>query len=363
MDFCFPQQVHLGQGVSQRFGLSAKDCGSRVLLLADEALEGSQELSVLLEGLERAGVAHLVVSRPAQQSLEEARIEAVAVANASRMDVLAAVGGSDQLSLGRAVAASLSALSPVPYLEVPTAVCFPLLLRPEAFVSTGHPSAVRFVPFPPGRVHHIFLDPHLTTAQTAKASVASLVEALFYGVELYLKDSANLIHQGLTLAAIEALWSSLRRIHDNPSHAEYRLVASEAGFAISAAAALGPRSTGVSFAYVLAGLAGLATSTMGSLMLAPLLEGHSAGAGVRLVPLARAFGLEPSEGPGPELAGRMAQEVRRELNTYQLPLRLTDYKLVDTQISQAVDVVRGLDLRRSGVLDPEHLPDFVRRVL
>jgi hypothetical protein len=59
----------------------------------------------------------------------------------------------------------------------------------------------------------------------------------------------------------------------------------------------------------------------------------------------------------------MAQDVRKFLNAHKLPLRLADYKLVDTQITQAVDVVRGLELRRGGILEPDQLSEFVRHIL
>jgi alcohol dehydrogenase class IV len=119
----------------------------------------------------------------------------------------------------------------------------------------------------------------------------------------------------------------------------------------------------VTFAFTLAGLAGLSTSSFGSLLLAPLLEFHAPKAGLRLRPLARAFGHEAREGDEAALGPKMAQDVRKFLSTLQLPLRLADYKLVDTQIAQAVDVVRGLDLRRGGILETDELPDFVRTVL
>lgn len=362
MEFHFPQQVHLGQGVSQKLGLTAKEAGARVLLLADSAFNGTKELGVLTHSLDRASVPHLVLSRNPRQNLAEALKEAVTVAQASRMDILGALGGADQLSLGRATVNDLAKTRSVPYFEVPSGVCYPLLLRPEAFLSTGHPSDVRFIPFNTLSAHHIFLDPHMATGQSPKASVSALLEALFYAVECFLHDTAGLTEQSLLAGAIEAIWSTLKKIYENPANAEYRLVATQAGFNIATACALGPRGVGVSFAFTLSGLAGLSTSSFGSLLLAPLLEFHGPKAGARLRLLARAFGYDPQEDEA-SLGPKMAQDVRKFLSAHKLPLRLADYKLVDTQINQAVDVVRGLDLRRGGILDADELTDFVRNVL
>lgn len=362
MEFCFPQRVHLGQGVSQKFGLTAKENGARVLLLIDGAYDGSKELGILTHSLERASVPFLVVPRGPRQNLAEALDAAVQVAQASRMDILAALGGADQLSLGRAVAMELGKRSSVTYFEVPSGVCYPLLLRPEVFLSTGHPSDVRFQPFAVQGPHHIFLDPHMATGQTPKASVSALLEALFYAVEACLHDSSTLMEQSLLHGAVEAVWSTLKQIYENPANAEYRLQATQAGFNIAAACALGPRGAGVSFAYTLAGLAGLSTSAFGSLFLAPLLDNYASRGGRRLTSLARAFGIAVAEGDEASLGPRVAQDVRKFLNTHRLPIRLADYHLVDSQVSQAVDVVRGLEIRRGGILEPEHLPEFVRQI-
>lgn len=363
MEFHFPQRVYLGQGVSQKFGLVAKEAGARVLLLTDGAFDGTKELGILTHSLERASVPFLVLARNSRQNFAEALKEAVNVAQASRMDILAALGGADQLSLGRAVVNDLSGGKPVPYFEVPSGVCYPLLLRPEAFLSAGLPSGVRFTPFVPGGQHHIFLDPHMVTGQTSKASVSSLLEALFYAVEACLHDTSGLTEQSLLVGAVEAIWSTLKKIYENPANAEYRLLATQAGFNIAAACALGPRGAGTTFSFTLAGLAGLPTSVFGSLLLAPLLEYYAPKAGIRIRTLARAFGYDIQEGDETTVGPKIAQDVRKFLNAHQLPLRLADYRLVDTQITQAVDVVRGLDLRRGGILEPDQLPDFVRKVL
>jgi len=361
MVFHFPQTVSLGQGMSQRLGLLTKDLGSRVLLLVDSAYDGSKELGILTHSLERASVPYLVLSRGARETMAEALAEATTVARASRMGVLAVLGGPDQLALGRSAINSLGEKTATPYFEIPTFSCYPLLLRPEVFLSTGHPSDVRFVPFTSPSHHHVLLDPYMATGQSSKAAVSSLLEALFYAVETFLHQNAGLTEQSLLLGAIEKIWSTLHQIYENPANAEYRLLTTQAGFNIMAAASLLPRGTGMTFAFVLAGLAGISTGAFGSLLLAPLLEDYSHRAGTRVLALSQAFGQEA--GDESTVGPKIAQDVRKFLNAHQLPLRLADYKLVDTQLTQAVDVVRGMEILRGGVLEPDHLPDFVRSVL
>ncbi len=363
MEFHFPQVVHLGHGVSQKFGLAAKESGARVLLLTEAAFDGGKEIGILTHSLERASVPYLILSRNSRKSLPDTLKEIVSVAQASRVEVLATLGGADQMSLGRAALRELAPTRSIPYFEVPTAVCYPLLLRPEAFLSTGHPSDVRFLDFSAPSGHQVFIDPHMSTGQTSKSSVSALLEALFYAVESYLHEVTGLTEQSLLLGAVESIWSTLKKIYENPANAEYRLLAAQAGFNIAVAAALVPRAAGVTFSFTLAGLAGLSTSSFGSLLLAPLLEFHAPKSGPRLQALGRAFGHEIREGEDEALGPKMAQDVRKFLNLHKLPLRLADYHLVDTQITQAVDVVRGLDLRRGGILEADQLPDFVRNIL
>lgn len=357
MEFHFPQHVHLGQGASQKFGLTAKGLGSRVLLLVDEAFEGSQPLTILTHSLERASVPVLVHARGARQSFAEAFLEAVHLAQGGRADVVAALGGGDQLSLGRAVVSELALSRPLPYLEVPSEVCYPLLLRPEAFVP-GHPGDLRFSGFVPPVVHHVFLDPHAASG-TTKALASGHLEALFYATEAFLHEGASVTSQSLLAGAIEVLWSNVKALHQGPAHTEARLASTQAGFGVSLACALGDRGTGLTLAYTLAGLADLPSAALASLFLAPLIEGSSASR--RMEALGRAFGVVVS-GDQASLGPRVAQEVRKVLNTHRLPLRLADYQLVESQLNQAVDVVRGLETGRGGVLGVDQLGAFLQRL-
>ena len=363
MEFHFPQRVRLGQGVSQQLGLAAKEAGVRALLLTESALEAGKELGILTHSLERAGVPYLVLSKSSRQTVIEYQKEALAIAAASRMDVLVAMGSSDLLSLGRSVASDLAAKRRVPYLEVPTVVCFPLLLRPEAFLTTGHPSDMRFLKLPPEIDFQEFIDPHMSTGQTPKTSVMLLLEALFFAVEGYFHEAAGLLEQSLLLGAIDALWSNLKLIQDNPANAEYRSIAAQAGFNVSVALACLPRSAGLTFSYALAGIAGVSSSSFGSLFLAPFLEHYGPRATNRMAKLAPAFGLADYEGEPETLGPKIAQEVRKFLNLSKLPMRLAEFQLVDTQLTLAVDVVRGFGLQRGGVLDPERLQEYLQLVL
>lgn len=351
MEFHFPQHVHLGQGAAQKFGLTAKGLGSRVLLLV-ETTEASQPLTILTHSLERASVPFLVQSREGRP-WPEALLEAVHVAQGSRVDVVASLGGGDQLSLGRAVLTELGLSRALPYLEVPSEVCYPLLLRPETFV--GHPSQSPFQPFVAGASHHLFLDPHCAQG-TTRATASSLLEALFYAVEAYLQEGAPVTVRSLALGAVEVLWSGLKALGDR---AESRLAQTQAGFNVALACSLGPRGTALTLASTLAGLAGLPIASLASLFLAPLVEGLGPGGG--FAPLAQAFGVTVRPGDEASLGARVAQEVRKALNTHRLPLRLADHRLVESQINQAADLVRGLDLARGGVLHADHLAEFLQR--
>jgi alcohol dehydrogenase class IV len=363
MEFHFPQRVRLGQGVSQQLGLAVKEAGVRALLVTESSLEAGKELGILTHSLERAGVPFLVLSKSTRQNIIEFQKEALSIAQASRMDVLVALGGSDLLSLARSVATDLTEKRRVPYFEVPTVVCYPLLLRSEAFLTTGHPSDMRFLALPDNLDQQVLIDPHMATGQTPKTSIMLLLETLFFAVEGYFHEAAGLLEQSLLLGAIEALWGNLKKIEDNPANAEYRYVVAQAGFNVSVALACLPRSAGLTFSFALAGIAGVSSSSFGSLFLAPFLEHYGPLAATRMARLAPAFGLADYEGGVETLGPKVAQEVRKFLNTAKLPLRLAEFQLVDTQVNLAVDVVRGLGLARGGVLDPEALQDYLQHVL
>ena len=82
-----------------------------------------------------------------------------------------------------------------------------------------------------------------------------------------------------------------------------------------------------------------------------------------MVRLGRAFALDDYTGEVETIGPKIAQDVRKFLNTNKLPMRLSEFHLVDTQLAVAVDVVRGFDLQRGGVLMPEFLQDFLQIVL
>ncbi len=363
MDFFFPQKVKLGQGVSLNVGFAAKEEGARALLTTEGAWEDSKELSIVSQALDRASVPYILLTKNATQAADRFIEEAASVIRASRADVVVTLGGNSLLSLGRTAVWRSQAQKPPALIEVPVSVCFPLLLRREAFVGSGHPSDLRFEPLPEGWRHRIFLDPHMATGQTPASSISSLLETLFFAVEAFYQDSCGLTEESLLLGAIEELWQRMAKIYESPANVENRHAAVQAGFNIALALGLMPRGAGLTLAFVLGSLLETAPTAFGSLFLAPFLEQLAGRSPEKTQRLARAFQAEQWDGPASALGPKLAQDVRKFLNTYKLPLRLADYGIVDTQIILAADVVRSMKLGRSSLLDSDSLEAFLRQIL
>lgn len=366
MDFHFPQRVRLGQGASQQVGLAAKESGARVLLMADAAYEGTKELAILTQSLDRAVVPYMPHFRKENQSAKVYLEEAVSLVNAGHCEAVVSLGGHILLSYARWTALEAGKTrtpAGLPLLEVPTTSCFPLLLRDEGFLSLGHPSELNFFPAPLSERQRIFLDPHMVTGLTPKSSVTALMETLFFAAEAYFHTSAGLLEQSLLLGAMEALWKNMRNILENPANVEYRLTTYQAGFNIALALAVLPRGPGFSLSFVLSAVVNLPPAALGSLFLAPFLDTYGPRGGDRLNRLAQALGIgEPGDSPE-TLGSRLAQEIRKFLNINKLPLRLSDYRVVESQLVLAADVVKAMNLPRGSLLETEELPTFLKSVV
>ena len=372
MDFHFPQKIRLGQGVSQHVGLAAKEGGSRTLLLTESSFDSSKELTILTQSLERAGVAFIVLSKGTEQSSSSFLSEAATLGRASRAESIMVLGGNTLLSWGRALAIEISkgqkdsngkkSTAGLPYIEVPTSTCFPLLLREEAFLDSMHPSELRFINTPLFHKHRIFLDPHMVTGITAVTSVTGLLETLFFAVEAYYSELSGLTEQSLLLGAIGAIWSNLEKIYKNPAAIEHRWITFQAGWNVALALALIPRNVGLTLTLVLGGLIGLPATALGSLFLAPFLEVYGPKSVERTQRLAQVMGAGGWDGAVESLGPKLAQDVRKFLNVYQLPLRLTDYQAVEAQTVLAADVVQGLNVGNGGLLPAKDLPEFLQFV-
>ncbi len=363
MDFFFPQKVRLGQGVSLNVGFAAKEYGARALLITEAAWEDSKELTILTQALERAAVPYILLIKSAAQPADGFIEEAASVIRASRAEVVLSLGSNSLLSLGRTSVWRSQAQKPPALIEVPVSVCFPLLMRREAFVGSGHPSDLRFETLPESWQHRIFLDPHMATGQTPASSISNLLETLFFAVEAFYQDSCGLTEESLLLGAVEELWQRMAKIYENPANVENRHAAVQAGFNIALALGLLPRGAGLTLGFVLSSLLDTAPTAFGSLFLAPFLEELAVRAPEKTQRLARAFHVEDWDGPVLALGPKLAQDVRKFLNTYKLPLRLAEYGIVDAQIILAADVVRSMKLGRSSLLDSDNLEAFLRQIL
>lgn len=385
MEFNYPQKLRLGLGVSQQVGLAAKELGHRALILTEASYAGTKELSIITSSLERAAVNFIVLEKIEGQAAPNLLTEAVTLGRAGHVDLVIALGSSTVLSLGRAISMeipkALSVAAPpqapnpdgtlpkppknpagLPYLEVPTTHCYPLLLREEGFIGSSHPGEIRFFSVPLGSKHRIYLDPHMTTGLTPATSVASHLESLFFGIEALFHESAGVLEEGLILNAVGHLWANLKNIYDNPANVHFRDEAYQAGLSVALACSTVPRCAGLSACFVIAGVASLPPSAIGCVFLAPYLELYGAKAAVRLKKLAAAMGIVDEESDEATLAQRLAQEIRKFLNQYSLPMRLRDFKLVDAEITLAADIVKGLGVRRGGLLDTDNLPAFLKEV-
>lgn len=371
MDFHFPQKIRLGQGASQHVGLAAKESGARVLLMAEAVYEGSKELAILTQSLDRAVVPYMLHFRKENLPPKAYLDEAVSLVEASHCEALVSLGSHILLSFARWVALEAARVQTektgqpqeFPLIEVPTTSCFPLLLRDEGFLSLGHPSELNFFPAPLSEKHRIYLDPHMVTNLTPKSSVTALMETLFFAVEAYFHSGSGLLEQSLLLGAIEALWKNMRNILENPANVEYRLTTYQAGFNIALALAVLPRSPGFSLSFVLSAVVNLPPAALGSLFLAPFLEVYGPKGGERLRKLSQALAVGETEDTLETIGARLAQEIRKFLNINKLPLRLSDYRVVETQLILAADVVKAMNLPRGSLLESEELPEFLKTVV
>lgn len=355
MEFNFPQSVRIGLGVAQQVGLAARELGTRALVLSEPLTPESREKLVLGQILDRAGVRNLGMELLDGQPTAPFAKEAQSLAKSGFAEMVVTLGSSRMLSLGRKVSQNLE----LPLVEIPTNPVQPYLLRREGWCGSGTPTDWELFEVKLPVPQKIFLDPYLATGATAMSSVAGFLEMVFLALEAMTWDGCDPLSHTLGETVLK-MWPLARQVYDQPTKAEFRTDSYFSGLALAQLLAQVPRGPGLTTLTLLRAVTKIPPHAGGAVLLPHFVEKYlwkRAGA-VGLT--AARMGFPDAYEDSQEGAEALAQEIRKSLSSFRLPLRFQELGLIESETSLCADMVRGADLRKGFALDGDETGALLR---
>ncbi len=250
---CFeiPTEILFGPGCIKRLKEHLPKQYNRILIVADEpAWQQSQARSILAEELSTRVVSIYadVVENPPLESLEEARVMAIALG----AEAVIGVGGGSAMDLAKGVAVAATndrpmaeylagrplAVAPLPVICIPTTSGTGSEVTPYAVFTNRQSKEVLCSPelFPKLAI----VDPELTYSMPHSLIVDTGLDALSHAIEAYLSKGARPISDAVALEAIRLIIEHLPAAtrHEQRAMDEMARAAMLAGVAIAHVSAI-----------------------------------------------------------------------------------------------------------------------------
>ncbi len=355
MEFCFPQKVKIGLGTSQQVGLLAREVGTRALVISEPVNGGGREKVVLGQILERAGVRSLSLEFLEGQNPHKLIKEASTLAKTGFAEMICTLGSMKVLSIGRKLAMELG----LPLFELPTNPLLPFLLREEGCLGTGEPSEWEIFEAPLKNPLTILLDPYLATGATPLISVAGFVDMVFLALEASTWAGCDSISRTLSESVLQ-MWPLAKTVFDQPTKAEYRLDSFFSGLALAQVLAQVPRGPGLTALTILSNITKMPAYGGGGVLLPHFVENYLWKRPGLLIRCAHALGFEGEYSDDQIGAETLAREIRKSLSGFGLPLRFQEMGLIESEISLASEMVRGVTLKKGFPLDDDEIAIFLK---
>ena len=335
MEFCFPQKVEIGLGTSQQVGLLAREVGTRALVISEPVNGGGREKVVLGQILERAGVRSLSLEFLEGQNPHKLIKEASTLAKTGFAEMICTLGSMKVLSIGRKLAMELG----LPLFELPTNPLLPFLLREEGCLGTGEPSEWEIFEAPLKNPLTILL--------------------VFLALEASTWAGCDPISRTLSESVLQ-MWPLAKTVFDQPTKAEYRLDSFFSGLALAQVLAQVPRGPGLTALTILSNITKMPAYGGGGVLLPHFVENYLWKRPGLLIRCAHALGFEGEYSDDQIGAETLAREIRKSLSGFGLPLRFQEMGLIESEISLASEMVRGVTLKKGFPLDDDEIAIFLK---
>lgn len=345
----FPAHIVFGTDVINRIGQTVSQLGSRCFIVTESVMRENGIIDRIEEILDRRAVHALVFDDIGPGASTAVLHDLVAVARASKSQVVVGVGGMRVLAaartaavaarpgveLGEVLAGRELQESPVAYVEVPASYRNHFMLRDECILTNGTAKQPVIVKLPPAVTKGVLIDPNLTLSMSPKYAAAAMMDTLLAAIEGYVSVRSSFFSETLLIHAIELLGRALRGITETPHEPRHRIRASEAGLLAALGLASSSQGVGGALVYSINSRYAIPKSWVASVLLPHIIDSTVHARPEKLKHVAASLGEEVAEMKPGEAAYQASAAVRRIIGQLELPGRLRE---MDLEIEDLVDV-------------------------
>jgi alcohol dehydrogenase class IV len=351
-----PAAILFGPGTIAELPAVIRRHGSRLLLLTGASwLERSGRLSEIRAALRDAVVEHLAcpASEPTLVSVEEARRRA----RAFHPQAIIAVGGGSVLDTAKALSGVLTVEEPVerflegvggsleisgpgvPWIAVPTTAGTGAEVTRNAVLRLADRGLKRSMRSSFLLAASVIVDPELTVTLPPEVTGTGGLDALTQLVEAHVARKANPFTSSLVRGAFLPLLDALERLPGNPADIELRTAASYGAFVSGLALANAGLGAAHGFAAGLGGMYDIPHGLLCAVFLPHVLEANAD------IIRDRAAELTGGRNGRADPVQWLAEEVRRLLRQYGLPIDLHAFGVPTDRVPEIVEHSAGSSMR------------------
>jgi alcohol dehydrogenase len=343
LNFSVPTRVTFGLDVLNRLGNEAAELGKRALLVTESVLFDERVAVTARDYLTRRGVEAVVFDEIGSSSTSSAVERAIALARASRVDLVIGLGGIRALSCAKCVARlaptsldldtclSDAAVPPraasvpsLPYIEVPTTCRNPFMLTDECLIVDARNR--RSIVLELGkRADCAIIDPALTLSLSEKFTISTMMDTLLSAIEAYFSRKSTFLSDTLSLRAVGAVTSIMDDIAQHTDDRNLRFQASQAGLLTAVGLTMSSQGIGTAVAYALGGKQIVPKSMISAVMIPYVLERGMLSQPKKVDRIGKVLGEEIYGKPLNEFSVQLVDAMRQRMSLLQIPTRLKDF--------------------------------------
>ena len=373
-----PSRLLFGPESRLRLGTEARRYGERALLITESLFRGTPLLEELTESLDQAGVESISYSELGPDSTSRAGEHCLELAKSGHVEMIIGLGGVRALSLAKAVAALGSTIFDIdnmidrqhsdaavyPYIEIPTSCRSPFMLG-ESFLLTDarnrHTMIIRRWGSQPATV---LFDPQSGDGISERGQAASILDTLLHSLEGFFSRGSNFFSASVFLRsiglAVDYIDAFTRR--DEP---DIRIKAYQAGLLSAFALTMGSLGIGSAVSIAASGLFQVPRSGIAIVMLPMVLEYGRRACPEKLARMAPIIEEDTRQMNTTSAADLVIGSLRRRIDSFELPLRLSDYGIrrTDLPLLAAMSSAMGLCDEQPVPLSEDELLELLREAL
>lgn len=357
LTFQIPTATHFGRGTRLQLGAKALRYGTRALLMSESVFQGSSVLAEIQENLSKAGVEAISYAQLGPETTSRAGETCLELAKSGHVQLIIGLGGVRALSLAKAVATLGSSLfdldnltdlqhhssSVYPYIELPTTCRNPFMLG-ESFLLTDARNRTSSIlrrrgAFPEA----VIMDPDLSSGLSPRAQAATILETLLHSLEGFFSNQSNFLSGSIFLRSI-GLATAYIDAFDSRENPEIAGKASQAGLLSSMALTMSSLGFASAVAFAAGGLFRVPKSGIAAVMLPVLLEYARRACPEKLVRMAPIIDEDTRQMRTPAAAEAVISALRRRIDSFELPLRLSDFGISISDLPHLASQAAGMGL-------------------